>query len=111
MSVYSASCLHCSELRAWPSRPDTACGHLACLGDQWLDEGRLTAARDHAGPAVGIPGAGAWLREQGVLRVVRRAHRLHLDHSQLLRRLEAVVAEPRGVPETWISHVLRHPRF
>ena len=61
-----------------------------------VDRERAEAAVHHAGSEVGHAGAAGGLRRQGVLRVVRRADRVHQHHGELHEGVEAVVAEPEG---------------
>jgi hypothetical protein len=87
---------------AHPTNPPATTQALFCslplllsplAGDQGLDGPGPEGALHHARPQVGHPRAAARLPRQGLLRLVRRAHRLRLHHRRLLRgRLEGVVA-------------------
>ena len=68
-----------------------------------VDRERAEAAVHHAGSEVGNAGAAGRVRGQGVLRVVRRADRVHQHHGELHEGVEAVVAEP-GAGEAGAVH-------
>ena len=72
------------ELRAWVAETSVA--------NDWSSN----AINITNGSEVGHAGAAGGLRRQGVLRVVRRADRVHQHHGELHEGVEAVVAEPEG---------------